>query len=163
MTLRPFTKDFNTGFGMGGDAVGEYGNTGDGSGRGSGRGTSRGRVSKNRSSRAQRKHSELASDTDFELDQRKHRYFSSKRKAEKPEPIIVQENYLGEQDAGHSLPQSPRAEEQSLRGNTTTVIYASPSSSPPGHTRRQTSGSTGPDEITVTHSVEQKVRPRNMV
>lgn len=169
MTLRPFTKDFNTGFGMGGDAVGDYGNTGDGSGRG----TSRGRYGTKRLSRAQRKHSEILSETNFELDRRTHRWGYHNHKAEKskvemPKPVIVQETYVGEQDACRSLPQSPTTEEHDLRGNTTTVIYASPASPTAGRSRRQMSSSSGsagtnPDEITVTHSVEQKVRPRNMV
>ena len=163
MTLRPFTKDFNTGLGMGGDAVGEYGNTGDGSGRG----TSRGRYGNRRLSRAQQKHSELLSETNFELDQRTNRHGYHKRKAEKPKAVIVQENYLGKQDACWSPLQSPTEEHES-RLNTTTIIYASPASTTAGHSRRRMSGSRGsagtsPDEITVTQSVEQKVSPRNMV
>ena len=174
MTLRPFTKDFNTGFGMGGEAIANYGNSAyENNSSGSRRGTSRGRErGETRMSRAQRRLNEMTSGTnlstkhqDLELDQRTNHTYNQSQ-IEKPKDVTIQENYLGEHDNGRSPPQSPGSEQDDAIGNTTTITYAAHALTTNG--RHQNSGSRGsertnPDEITVTHLVEQKVRPRNMV
>lgn len=89
--------------------------------------------------------------------------------AEKPKDVTVKENYLGEHEDGRTPPiSSPNSEQDDTTGNTTTITYAAHASTISGNGRHQITGSSGsertnPDEITITHVVEQKVRPRNIV
>ena len=190
MTLRPFAKDFDTGFGMGGDTVGDYGESEYGSGS---KGSSGRKPRASRISKAQRRLDDLTSGTnhsttghtDLELDLRTRNPSYHNSLTGKPKSWTVQEFYLGEHGIGRSPPTSPGVEENEANdvqiGNTTTIIYSSPSphgiatgSGFGGYGRHHMTSTRGvdnsntptphPDDtITVTHLVEQKVRPRNMV
>lgn len=141
MCLKPLVKDFNTSFGLGGDMVRTHAATGYIASNENG---SRGLASKLGRLRAYGSGSRSGMGSIVELESRGGEFASSK---DRKGPIVT-ERRIGER---------PKMGPHSESKMSTTVTHD------PDHSPHNSSGSRGPDDIVVTHRVEQSVHPRNMV
>ncbi|KAL8939076.1 MAG: hypothetical protein Q9216_003554 [Gyalolechia sp. 2 TL-2023] len=141
MCLKPLVRDFNTSFGLGGEMVRTHAATGYIASNENG---SRGLASKLGKLKAYGSGSRYGTGSVVEMDSRGE--FSSKDDKNKKSAFV------SERRAAERPKIGPHSESKM----STTVTHD------PDHRLHDSSGSRGPDDIVVTHRVEQSVHPRNM-
>ncbi|KAL9599955.1 MAG: hypothetical protein Q9219_003517 [cf. Caloplaca sp. 3 TL-2023] len=143
MCLKPLVKDFNTSFGLGGDMVRTHGATGYIASNENG---SQGIASKLQKLRAYGSGSRYGKGSVIEMDSR------GGGRDEFP-PANTHDVYVSERRLNERPNIGPHPDSKM----STTVSHD------PDHRTHDSTGSRGPDDIVVTHRVEQSVHPRNMV